>query len=202
MTGSPRELGVFGGAFDPPHLAHMALARAALAQLSLDWLYVFPTGQSWHKAGQATAAAHRLAMTRLAFEGEARVRVDDREMRRAGPTYTVDTLRELRAEHPGMRIHLILGADQAAALPRWHEWQSLLELAIISVADRSESTTAAGRFDPSMLPQGRFERLQMPPMTISATEIRTRLAQGQGIDHLVSPGVARYIDQHHLYRTA
>jgi nicotinate-nucleotide adenylyltransferase len=188
-------VGVFGGAFDPPHNAHVALARAALAQLDLAGLRVFPTGQAWHKDRPLSALEHRLAMSRLAFDALPGVGIDPRETLRAGPTYTLDTLRELRRERPGARFVLIMGADQASALRRWHGWREIVSMAVIAVAGR------AGGFDPSALPSGvRFERLELPPMAISATDIRARAARGEALDELVPPAVARYIERHHLYQ--
>ena len=109
----PFRLGVYGGAFDPPHLAHVALARTALHQLELDELRIFPTGQAWHKARALTAAEHRLAMVQLAFGALADTVVDARELQRSGPTYTIDTLRELRAEMPQASVQWV--ADAAVA---------------------------------------------------------------------------------------
>lgn len=201
-----RRIGVFGGAFDPPHLAHVALARAALAQLRLDRLHVFPTGHAWHKARTLSAAEHRLAMARLAFEDCPGVVVDERELRRAGPTYTIDTLLALQAEYPGAQLHLLLGSDQALALPRWHRWQEILQIAIISVASRDDDANHPNAFDPDHpvppLNGGRFQRLQVAAMPHSATDIRARVQAGLGIDHLVPAGVARYIEQNHLYLSA
>ena len=97
-------LGVFGGAFDPPHRAHVALVEAAIAQLQLDRVQVLPTGQAWHKPRQLSAAADRLVMTRLAFEPLPQVAVDDREILRAGPSYTSDTLQELQHEYPHAQL--------------------------------------------------------------------------------------------------
>jgi nicotinate-nucleotide adenylyltransferase len=199
-------VGVFGGAFDPPHVAHVALVRAALAQLDLTELRVFPTGQAWHKDRVLSAAADRLAMARLAFEGHANTVVDAREIARSGPTYTLDTLREVQREQPSAQVVLIMGADQASSLPRWHGWEEILSIAIISVATRATTTGSSGSFDPAILPRlppgARFEKLQLPPMDTSATDIRARAARGEGLDGLVPPAVARYIDQHHLYRPA
>ncbi|MGJ7508724.1 nicotinate (nicotinamide) nucleotide adenylyltransferase [Variovorax sp. GT1P44] len=198
-------LGIFGGAFDPPHDAHVALVRAALAQLDLAELRVFPTGQAWHKDRVLSAADDRLAMARLAFDGNAKTVVDAREILRAGPTYTLDTLRELQREQPAAQLVLIMGADQASSLPRWHGWEEILSTAIISVAFRATSMGSAGSFDPSTLPSlppaARFEKLELPPMDTSATDIRARAARGEDLDGLVPPAVARYIDQHHLYRS-
>ncbi len=203
MTGPAPRIGIFGSAFDPPHNAHVALVRAALAQLALDHLLVFPTGQAWHKARPLSDATHRLAMARLALSGIERVFVDDRELRRAGPTYTIDTLTEVQAQHPGAQLVLIVGGDQADALPGWHRWQDILRIAIISIASRGRPPMgqAVSGAENSFLdgPIGRFLPLQMPLMDFSATVVRDRVAAGLGIDHLVPEPVARYIDQHHLY---
>jgi nicotinate-nucleotide adenylyltransferase len=206
-SGKAARIGVFGGAFDPPHNAHVALAQAALAQLDLAELHVIPTGQAWHKTRTLTPKQDRLAMAQLAFAGlEGKVVVDSREVLRDGPTYTLDTLHELQREQPGAQLVLIMGADQAKALPSWHGWQDILRIAIVSVAYRALSTGDTARFDPKMLPGlpagARFEALELPLMDTSATEIRRRVALGVDISSLVPPSVARYIDQHHLYRSA
>jgi nicotinate-nucleotide adenylyltransferase len=124
-------LGFYGGAFDPPHNAHVALARAAVDQLGLDELRIFPTGQAWHRSGSPAAAAHRLAMAKLAFDGLPKTSVDDREIRRSGPTYTVDTLRELRREIPGAGLFLVMGEDQARAFTTWREWAEIARIAAL-----------------------------------------------------------------------
>ena len=147
MSGSAdpqRRVGVFGGAFDPPHIAHTALARAALEQLALDELRIIPTGEAWHKNRHLTPAAHRLEMARLAFGAMDRVVVDPRETRRSGPSYTVDTLTELRREMPTAQILLIIGEDQAAALPGWHRWREIINFATICVAARAGFAGARG----------------------------------------------------------
>ena len=196
-----RRLGLFGGAFDPPHEAHVALARAAVEQLGLDELRVLPTGQAWHKARELSAAAHRLAMARMAFAGVPHAMVDDRELRREGPTYTVDTLRELRREHPDAELVLVIGADQAEALHRWRESAELPTLATIAIAERARPAESPVPFDAAHIPGGQWEAVELPPMPISATAIRERVAAGGGIAHLVPEGVARYIDQQQLYRS-
>lgn len=194
-----RRLGVFGGSFDPPHLAHVALARAAVDQLGLDELRVLPTGQAWHKARALSAAEHRLAMTRDAFAGVPHAVVDDRELHRAGPTYTVETLRELRSQFPDDELLLVIGADQAEALHTWRESAEILRLATIAVAARARPDPQAPPFDTAALPPGSWRAVELPPMPVSATQVRARVAAGQGIDQLVPPGVASYIDRHHLY---
>jgi nicotinate-nucleotide adenylyltransferase len=196
-----RRIGIFGGAFDPPHVGHVALARAAVDQLDLDQLLILPTGQAWHKARALSPNAHRLAMAQHAFAEVPRATVDERELRRTGPTYTVDTLRELRREFPDARLLLVIGADQAEALHSWHRSAEIGRLATICIAARARPVDAAAEFDPSNLPQGEYQPVELPPMPVSATEVRARVAARRDIDQLVPAGVARYIDQHSLYKT-
>ena len=198
----PRRIAVFGGAFDPPHAAHVALAQAALAELQLDQLRVIPTGQAWHKTRPLSPALHRLAMARLAFADLPKVMIDARETERAGPSYTVDTLRELQREQPGAELFLLLGADQARALPSWHAWQESVQTAIICVADRGDGADKQPRFSAPKLLESRFRQLPMPALPVSATEIRNQIATRQALGPLVLEPVARYIEHHHLYQTA
>ena len=193
----PQRIGIFGGAFDPPHDGHVALVRAALSRLALDEVRVIPTGQSWHRQHPVTPASHRLAMTRLAFEGVTGVVVDDREVRRSGPSYTIDTLQELMLEFPQARWCLLMGEDQSRSLSAWHRIDDLVQKATIHVAQR----------DPEVMPWVDAQKpglvlnpLPMPMMPHSATAIRSRVAQGLSIEGLVSPDVRRYIEDHHLYR--
>ncbi len=199
MTTALRRLGVFGGAFDPPHLAHVALARVAIEQLELDALWVIPTGHAWHKTHALSPAEHRLNMARLSFSSDSKVFVDDRETRRPGPTYTIDTLNALKTEHPLADLFLIIGADQARSLTTWHRWQEVMQSATICVAGRDNSSLPDGEFAPSNALEGGFLRLRMPLNPISATAIRARVANAEPIAALVGEPVARYIAQHHLY---
>jgi nicotinate-nucleotide adenylyltransferase len=193
---APRRLGVFGGAFDPPHVAHVALARAALEQLQLDELRILPTGQAWHKSNVLTAPEHRLAMAKIAFDGLPGALVDDRELKRPGPTYTIDTLRELAAEQPKAELFLVMGGDQAQAITQWREWETILGMVTLCMAERPSH----GSGDAPPLPsQARQRPLRLPAMPESATDIRARVAAQKGIDALVPEGVARYIARHHLY---
>jgi nicotinate-nucleotide adenylyltransferase len=197
LNDTPRRVGMFGGAFDPPHRAHVALADAAVRQFQLDRMVIVPTGDAWHKARRLSDGRHRLAMSRLAFAGVPGSTVDQRELLRTGPTYSVDTLRELQAEHPGAQLHLLMGEDQAAGFTRWHAWEEVARLAVLCVAGRG---TGQGVAALSALPGVRFEVLQWTQMPESATEIRSRLTTGQDIAELVEPAVARYIETHHLYQ--
>ena len=204
MSGlSPQKVGLFGGAFDPPHRTHVALAQAAIEQLQLDMLHVVPTGHAWHKPRALTRAEHRLEMCRLAFANLYRVVVDPRETLRGGPTYTIDTLEELRAEYPQAQLYLIMGEDQAKALATWHRAEDLGHAAIICVASRAGADVAAS---PAIISHpllgSPLQRLQLPPSPLNATEIRDLLARGESVAPLVFESVARYIDQHHLYQAA
>ncbi|MDB5871353.1 MAG: hypothetical protein JWQ07_795 [Ramlibacter sp.] len=192
---------MFGGAFDPPHVAHVALARAAVEQLQLDELRIFPTGQAWHKAQPLSDAAHRLAMAQIAFGDLPRTVIDERELRRPGPTYTIDTLRELKAEQPAAQLFLVMGEDQAVSITRWREWEAVLALATLCMAARP-AAGAAPSAEPVLPAQARLHLLRLPAMPESATGVRERVAAGEGIAHLVPAGVARYIDQHSLYQPA
>jgi nicotinate-nucleotide adenylyltransferase len=199
-VGAVERVGMFGGAFDPPHLAHVALAQAAVEQLQLDELRIFPTGQAWHKSQALSAPEHRLAMARLAFASVPRTVIDERELRRTGPTYTIDTLRELRSERPGAQLFLVMGEDQSASLTRWREWEAIVQLAVICVAARP--SLAGGQPLQTLPAQARSRLLSLPAMPDSATEVRARVGRGGDIAHLVPPGVARYIESNHLYRPA
>ena len=216
MTGRVKKIGVFGGAFDPPHNTHVALIKLAIAQLQLEELRVVPTGQAWHKSRALSPAVHRLAMAALAFSSIPGVVVDARETQRAGPSYTIDTLQDLRRENADVELVLLIGGDQARALSTWHRWQEILQIAIICIADRIDNTWVKGTFDPlseanavkssveclSDFPaNARFLTLQMPLSPVSASEIRMRVAARQSIDSLVCEPVARYIVQHHLFQT-
>ena len=193
-------VGIFGGSFDPVHNAHCALARHALIELRLDELLWVPAGRPWQKDRTMTPARHREAMVRLAIGGEPRFVLSRLELDRAGPSYTVDTVRALHAARPGVDWHLVIGEDQYARLPTWHGWQDLLGLVTLAVAARTPAEPGApGRADPPRL--GVAHRVvALPPMEVSSTDIRERLARGQGIDDLVPAAVASYIARHHLYR--
>ncbi len=200
-----KKIGVFGGAFDPPHKAHQTLAQAALVQLELDVLYVVPTGQAWHKARVPSAAAHRLAMTRLAFEDMPQVIVDNREIMRTGPTFTIDTLKELQVENTNAQLYLLMGGDQLAAFRQWHEWRAIAKIAMICVADRAQVDGAKELSDVNNELSGRILMLSMLPTAISATSIRqqlaARLGENQVSADLLCPTVESYIAQHRLYKS-
>ena len=210
-AGAPGRIGVYGGAFDPPHQAHRALAEAALSQLQLDLLLILPTGQAWHKARPLTEARHRLSMCLLAFGDLPNTRVDPRETRRTGPSFTADTLQELHREYPHAQLFLLLGADQLLAFKTWMRWPEVLQLARLAVANRAtrigedalDSEQRQADLSGVDVP---FMALDMPLTNISATAVRARFGQPLGRTGaqaaLVPQAVAGYISQHHLYQTA
>jgi nicotinate-nucleotide adenylyltransferase len=187
-------LGIYGGAFDPPHNAHIALARAAVGQLKLDELRIFPTGHAWHRSNKVTNVADRIAMARIAFAALPNTVIDDRETKREGPTYTIDTLRELRAELRDPQLFLVIGEDQARAFTTWREWAEIARIATLCIAHRG---AAPGEL---AIEGATITTLQLPSMPVSATAIRARVARGEDVSSLVPPGIAGYIASHHLYQ--
>lgn len=196
MNRRAARIGIFGGSFDPVHNAHLALARQALTELALDELIWLPAGQPWQKRRVLAPAADREAMVRLAIEGEPRFTVSRIEVLRTGPSYTVDTVRELRAQRPGVEWHLVIGQDQYAGFHTWQGWQELLGLVTLAIANRPDAPLSA---DPQVLGVP-HEAVALPMMNISSTDIRARIAGGGRIDGLVPAPVARYIARHHLYQ--
>ena len=200
MTAAYR-LGMYGGAFDPPHLAHEALAKAAIEQYALDELRIVPTGQAWHKSRTLSAAQQRLAMAKLAFEALPQARVDPRETLLRGVSYTVDTLIELRAENPQAQLFLLMGQDQWEFFPHWHRYTDILQIATVLVAYRADSTRAVAQKDSKNDVKMLYQTINMSSSPISATQIRQLCLEFKSIDHLVKPSVAQYIDTQNLYRS-
>ncbi len=208
-----RRIGLLGGTFDPVHVGHLALAQAARGAFSLDELRFVPTGRSWQKGQAGAAAQARVEMVRIAIDATPGFIVDEREARREGNTYTIDTLRELRAElgpHPA--LVLLLGSDQLRNLATWHRWGELLHLAHIGVTRRADDDLAQldAPID-ALLRSHRREALpdeasgaivffRMPAVPVSASALREQLARGERPADLLPSGVLDYIDQHRLYR--
>ena len=195
-----RRVGLFGGSFDPVHLAHVALARVALEHLQLDELRWVPVGDAWQKQRTLSPAVHRAAMVELAIEGESRFVLEPCELARSGPSYTLETVKELQAREPTpCDWFLVIGQDQYAHFDSWHGWRELLDRVTLAVAGRAGvAPRAAGKLIDT---PHQVRYLPLPPMTISATEIRARVARHEPIDTLVPAEVARYIAQHRLYLT-
>jgi nicotinate-nucleotide adenylyltransferase len=197
-------VGILGGTFNPPHLAHLVCASEAASQLQLDRVLLTPVALAPHKdtADVDPGPEARLRLCRLAVQGDERLDVCDMEIRRGGPSYTVDTLRELHARTPEDDLTFILGGDIALGLSSWHEPEAVLALATLAVAERSgaERRDVAGRLTESFpgLEPPRF--FDMPRLDISSSQIRRRIAQGRSIRYLVPDPVAEHIARERLYR--
>jgi nicotinate-nucleotide adenylyltransferase len=185
-------IGLFGGTFDPPHVGHLALAEAARQRLRLDRVVFVPAGDPPHKRGRRLSpAADRLAMTRLAVRGLPGFEVSTVEIRRRGPSFTVDTLRRLAARHPGARLFLLLGADSLGEFRTWRDPDGIRRLATLAVAARPGHRLR--------LPRG-VRRIDSPPLDVSSSALRARARAGRPLRVLVPEPVARYIERHRLYR--
>jgi nicotinate-nucleotide adenylyltransferase len=192
-------IGLFGGSFDPPHLAHLALARIARDTLALDELRWVPTGDPWHKPGRVvTPAPQRLQMLRMALADEPRMTISTIELDRSGPSYTLDTVEAMQAALAQAQWFLVIGQDQLARFDTWHRWQELAARVTLAVAARDGGPVAEA---PALaaLPHRR-EVLAMPAMPLSSSDVRRRVASGEGIAGMVPAAVARYIEQAHLYQ--
>ena len=203
----PGSLGIFGGTFDPIHVAHLAVAQEAAESAGLERVVFVPAGEPPHKPGLViSAAAHRLAMVELAVAGNPRFSVDRREIDRGGPSYTVDTLDALSAEAvaAGRRpdLRLILSAEAFLDLMTWREPRRVVELARLVVAPRDGYPAAGPDFLARHLPDlaDRATFLDAPRLRLSASELRRRAAAGRSLRYLVPDAVAAYIGDHGLYR--
>lgn len=192
-----KRIGLYGGSFDPVHNGHVALARTALEHLSLAELRWLPAGDPWQKDRPLAPARHRERMLALATEHEPRFRIDARELRRCGATYTIDTVRELQAEEAA-EWFLVLGQDQYANLHTWRDWRELVDRVTLAVAGRRGIEPQPS--DELRAVPHRALALPLPRIDVSASEVRRRIAGNEDISDMVPPGVARYIDRHHLYR--
>ena len=199
-------IGVLGGTFDPPHLAHLVLAAAARQALALDRVVLAPAGDPWRKAGSGVSpAGERLALTRAAVADVLPwAEVSEIEVRREGPSYTTETLAELRAGSPGNEWWFILGWDALADLPNWHEPERIIELARLALAQRG-GESADGALPPeavAALPglTARVDRVPIPRLEVSASELRRCLREGEETAPLLPAAVRRRIAERGLYR--
>lgn len=190
------DLGIYGGTFNPPHLAHLIIAETVRDQFGLDRVLWVPSGQPPHKnAGDLAAPHHRLAMTRLAVEENPHFAVSEVEVAREGPSYTVDTLDVLQRDYPGAALHLLIGGDSLSQLASWYRPEAILERARLAVYNRPGA-------DLSDVPDRIAARARFaasPLLAISGTEIRARLRRGASIRYLVPEAVRAYIRVHRLY---
>jgi nicotinate-nucleotide adenylyltransferase len=188
-------IGILGGSFDPVHNAHLAMARTALSSLALARVAWIPSGTPPHRGAPVAPAGHRAAMVRLAIAGEPRFQLDERELRKRSPAYTVETLEDLR-KGLGAEADLVLlmGADQYEKLETWHRWGELFDFARIAVFARPDHAIDTTRLDASQVAV-----VPMAPLDISSTAIRRRIAAGEPVRGMVPDAVLDYIENHRLY---
>ena len=197
---------MLGGSFNPPHRTHVTLARQALLRLPIDELRAIPSGDHPHKGqNDMASAADRLQMARLAFAAIPGVTVDDREIRRAGRSFTTDTLQELVDENPGVPVFFLIGSDNLPLLPTWHEHHRLLELATVVTFPRAGYVVAAADLEGLDLTAAEREsllanRLEMPADDVSATDLRARWQRGERNLAELPDAVAAYMEAHGLFR--
>ena len=205
---APTRVGILGGTFDPIHNGHLAVAEAARGCLGLDRVIFIPAGRPWLKArpeGRITDAVHRLAMVRLAIADCPNFEASSVEVERPGLTYTVDTLAELRSKEGGSssqtEMYLILGMDSVRELRRWHEPERLFEMCVVVAVSRPDTEDIAPSSFERDFPGSadKFVLLRGPMMNVSATDVRSRVAEGRAIDDSVPATVERYIRDHGLY---
>jgi nicotinate-nucleotide adenylyltransferase len=195
-------LGILGGTFNPPHLGHLVCAQEAYRELALDRVMLIPARIPPHKPVEhEPGPEHRLELCRLAVQGDDRFEVSELELDRDGPSYTVDTLEMLSSQAPNNELVLIVGADIAAGLPRWHQPERVLELATLAIAKRRGTTRGAVETALSGLKGGgRARFFAMPRIGISSTMVRRRARAGQPIRYFVPDAVVGYVEGHRFYQ--
>lgn len=213
----PEAIGVFGGTFDPVHFGHLRLAEEACAALGLAQVLWVPAGRPPHRAAPHASGAHRLQMVRLAIAGNPRFALDPAETESGSESYTVDTLARLRRRFgPTRPLVFLLGADAFAALPAWHRWRELFQLAHLAVATRPQSSLAPDALPPALAGEwrarlqedaralagvaaGRIVSFDITALDIAATHVREALIAGRSPRYLLPDPVLDYIDRNHLY---
>lgn len=212
-------IGLYGGTFDPIHFGHLRLALELADAFRLERVVFLPAGLPYHRGREAHATAEqRLTMVKLAIQRDARLDVDDRELKRGGPTYTIDTLTEVRAERgPDVPLVFLTGSDAFARIESWHRWTELFELAHFAVAIRADdgawASKGPGAFPKEVWPRitlnlrellgspaGKVMTCAMTPLAISSTALRTAVREDASIRYLAPDPVVEYIRSHRLYR--
>jgi nicotinate-nucleotide adenylyltransferase len=193
-TRTPR-VGVMGGTFDPIHHGHLVAASEVAQWFDLDEVVFVPTGEPWQKAG-VSLSEHRYLMTVIATASNPRFTVSRADIDRDGPTYTIDTLRDLHAERPDAELYFITGADAIAQILSWRDHDELWDLAhFVAVSRPGHVLSTDG------LPSDDVSQLEIPALAISSTDCRDRVQRGHPVWYLVPDGVVQYIAKHHLYRS-
>lgn len=187
-------IGVFGGTFDPPHVGHLVTAVNVRHALALDVVLLVVANVPWQKVGAriVTPAADRLAMVRAAVGDVEGIEASAVEIEKGGPSYTADTLAELGRRHPGAELFLVLGSDAAAGLPTWDRVDQVRQAATVVVVDRPGGAAP-------VLDGWRCERVEVPRLEVSSTDLRARVADGRPLDYLLTPAVIDCIRGRGLY---
>jgi nicotinate-nucleotide adenylyltransferase len=194
VTRAPR-LGVMGGTFDPIHHGHLVAASEVAQWFDLDEVVFVPTGQPWQKSG-VSPSEHRYLMTVIATASNPGFTVSRVDIDRDGPTYTIDTLRDLKSDRPDAELFFITGADALAQILSWRDHDELWDLAhFVAVSRPGHVLSTDG------LPTDDVSQLEIPALAISSTDCRDRVQRGHPVWYLVPDGVVQYIAKHHLYRS-
>lgn len=197
-------VGILGGTFDPIHLGHLALAQGVQHLVGLDRVIFLPNRQPPHKLGRpVTPAAHRLEMVRLAIAGNPRFEVSDLELQREGPSYTIDTVRALRAAYPDWELAFLVGMDSLLEITTWREYETLLGLIDLLVVNRPGFPTSEGeemlrRLGPEL--SRRIRLLEVPGVAVASRDLRALAGAGYPLRYLVPDAVDEYLRAHRLYR--
>ena len=192
-----RRIGIMGGTFDPIHHGHLVAASEAATSFGLDEVIFVPTGEPWQKSDRAVSPAeHRYLMSVIATASNPRFQVSRVDIDRAGPTYSVDTIRDLSRSYPGAELFFITGADALAQILSWKDADEALRLAKFIGATRPGFELSAEH-----LPHDAVTLIDVPALSISSSDVRARVAAGQPVWYLVPDGVVQYINKHHLYTT-
>ncbi|WP_325096590.1 nicotinate-nucleotide adenylyltransferase [Mycolicibacterium vinylchloridicum] len=201
VSSARRRLGVMGGTFDPIHNGHLVAASEVAALFDLDEVVFVPTGQPWQKSREVTPPEDRYLMTVIATASNPRFSVSRVDIDRGGPTYTNDTLRDLRALNPDADLFFITGADALASILSWQNWEELFALAKFVGVSRPgyelNGQHIVAAFD--QLPEEALSLVEVPALAISSTDCRVRAAGGRPIWYLVPDGVVQYVSKRGLY---
>jgi nicotinate-nucleotide adenylyltransferase len=193
-SSKPVRIGVMGGTFDPIHHGHLVAASEVAHSFGLDEVIFVPTGQPWQK-DEVSASEDRYLMTVIATASNPRFTVSRVDIDRDGPTYTIDTLRDVKQEHPDAELFFITGADAIAQILSWKDHDQLWNLAhFVAVSRPGHVLNTEG------LPLDGVSRLEIPALSISSTDCRERVSEGNPVWYLVPDGVVQYIAKHRLYR--
>jgi nicotinate-nucleotide adenylyltransferase len=214
MNIQQQAIGFLGGTFDPIHFGHLRPALEIAEALSLQQLFIMPNHIAPHKSASHASAKQRSAMVRLAIQNQARIDIDTRELNRATPSYTLETLKELKALYPTTPLCFIMGMDSLISFDTWFQWQEILNYCHLIVSQRPKSHSqfnstvqavvdrckTSNRHDLHNLQSGKIYFQNTSQLDISSTEIRQLLRKDISIDYLVPEAVNDYIKQHQLYK--